>query len=134
MHWPRSVQVPDQVSSVMQEAFCLHDQVGHGYLLLAKVLQQEGSSWSLTMSRRAVLRAWQILQTVKQQQRRRQREDEQRQHNTAVAVPAHDEVRSVKNAAWDVAAVVVRRNSTAQGIKDCSNNVAAPACEQHLTS
>jgi hypothetical protein len=119
----------------MQEMFCLHDQVGHGYLLLAKVLQQEGSSWSLTMSRRAVLRAWQILQTVKQQQQRRQqREDEQQQHKTAVAAPAHDEVRSVKDATWDVAAVVVRRNSTARGIKDCSNNVAAPTCEQQLTS
>jgi hypothetical protein len=40
-------------------------QVGKAYVFLARVLQHEGSRWSLTMAQRALLRAWQILAQMK---------------------------------------------------------------------
>lgn len=41
-------------------------QVGRAYLLLAQMLHQEGSQWSLAMAQRAQERATQILQGLKQ--------------------------------------------------------------------
>lgn len=43
----------------------MHPQVGKAYVFLARVLQHEGSRWSLTMAQRALLRAWQILAAMK---------------------------------------------------------------------
>jgi hypothetical protein len=43
----------------------MHPQVGKAYVFLARVLQHEGSRWSLTMAQRALLRAWQILAQMK---------------------------------------------------------------------
>lgn len=39
----------------------MHPQVGKAYVFLARLLQHEGSKWSVTMAQRALLRAWQIL-------------------------------------------------------------------------
>lgn len=41
-----------------------HPQVGKAYIFLTRVLQHEGSRWSLTMAQRALLRSWQILASM----------------------------------------------------------------------
>ena len=43
----------------------MHPQVGKAYVFLGRALHHEGSRWSLTMAQRALLRAWQILASVK---------------------------------------------------------------------
>lgn len=60
-------QYREQILFLEHTLGTLHPQVGKAYVFFARLLQHEGSNWSLQMAQRALLRAWQILAAMKTQ-------------------------------------------------------------------
>ncbi|GFR48405.1 hypothetical protein Agub_g10299 [Astrephomene gubernaculifera] len=62
-------RIRQQVLEVQSRMGPLHPETGRAYVLLARVLEHKGTSWSLSMAERALLRAWTIVGLVSSRRR-----------------------------------------------------------------